>query len=168
MKDLGENSGNSGKFQDPLVTADGVPRASVALSHAETLWFNTGTLCNITCANCYIDSSPTNDSLVYLTADEVSDYLDQIEARDWRQLMRLTGALILPCLNDVKVLVSITDQRIPIIPDTPTIGELDPSLNIALWNGLFVTKDTPQDVRDKIIAVAKETAFSPRCWASSS
>ncbi|WP_109464827.1 radical SAM protein [Albibacillus kandeliae] len=83
MKDLGENSGNSGKFQDPLVTADGAPRASVALSHAETLWFNTGTLCNITCANCYIDSSPTNDSLVYLSADEVSDYLDQIEARDW-------------------------------------------------------------------------------------
>ena len=77
-------------------------------------------------------------------------------------VINTTLQLILPCLNDVKVLVSITDQRIPIIPDTPTIGELDPSLNIALWNGLFVTKDTPQDVRDKIIAVAKETALGER------
>ena len=77
-------------------------------------------------------------------------------------VINTTLQLILPCLGKVKVLTSITDQRIPIIPDTPTIGELDPSLNIALWNGLFVTKDTPQDVRDKIIAVAKETALGER------
>ena len=40
--------------------------------------------------------------------------------------------------------------------------ELDPDLNIALWNGLFVHKDVPQDVRDKIVAVAKETVMSER------
>lgn len=74
---------NSGKFQDPARTADGQPRATVPLSHPETLWFNTGTLCNITCANCYIESSPTNDRLVYITADEVTDYLDQIAKRGW-------------------------------------------------------------------------------------
>ena len=55
----------------------------MALSDPRTLWFNTGTLCNIECANCYIESSPTNDALAYLTADEVSAYLDQIEARRW-------------------------------------------------------------------------------------
>lgn len=82
MKDLG--LANVGKFQDPDVTAKGDARARVALSHPETLWFNTGTLCNITCTNCYIDSSPTNDALVYLTADEVSDYLDQLRERGWR------------------------------------------------------------------------------------
>jgi uncharacterized Fe-S cluster-containing radical SAM superfamily protein len=43
------------------------------------LWFNTGTLCNLTCRNCYIESSPKNDSLVYLSAAEVSDYLNEIE-----------------------------------------------------------------------------------------
>ena len=80
MKDL---PANMGKFQDSLVTADGSERAVVALSRPETLWFNTGTLCNITCANCYIESSPTNDALVYLTADEVTDYLDQLDARQW-------------------------------------------------------------------------------------
>ena len=79
MKDLA----NLGKFRHPDVTAMGEARARVPLSHPETLWFNTGTLCNITCANCYIESSPTNDALVYLSADEVSDYLDQLEMRKW-------------------------------------------------------------------------------------
>lgn len=77
-------------------------------------------------------------------------------------VINTTLQLILPCLDDVKVLVSITDERIPLVPDAPTIGELDETLNIALWNGLFVHKDTPQDVRDKIAAVAKETVMSER------
>lgn len=84
MKDLPNPNANLGKFQDSLVTADGSTRASVDLSNPETLWFNTGTLCNIECANCYILSSPRNDALVYLTAAEVEDYLDQLEERNWR------------------------------------------------------------------------------------
>ena len=80
-------------------------------------------------------------------------------------VINTTLQLILPCLDKVKVLTSITDERIPLVPDAPTIGELDPSLNIALWNGLFVTKDTPQDVRDKIIAVASKTVMSERAQA---
>lgn len=72
-----------GKFEHPDLTAKGERRASVPLSGAKTLWFNTGTLCNITCVNCYIESSPDNDRLVYLTTSEVVDYLDQIETRSW-------------------------------------------------------------------------------------
>ena len=71
------------KFRDPAVTAKGEARARVALSDPQTLWFNTGTLCNITCANCYILSSPTNDALVYITRAEVETYLDQLDARNW-------------------------------------------------------------------------------------
>lgn len=67
-----------GRFVDPFVTADGSRRASVAQTRLETLWFNTGTLCNIACANCYIESSPTNDALVYLTVEDVSRYLAEI------------------------------------------------------------------------------------------
>ncbi|MDU8911496.1 radical SAM protein [Aestuariicoccus sp. MJ-SS9] len=74
---------NAGKFQDPRVTAKGDTRATVALSHPETLWFNTGTLCNIECVNCYIESSPSNDRLVYITRAEVDDYLDQLDDRQW-------------------------------------------------------------------------------------
>ena len=83
MKDDTVQLANIGKFQNSLVTADGQERASVALTNPETLWFNTGTLCNIECANCYIASSPTNDALVYITTDEVIDFLDQIEDRKW-------------------------------------------------------------------------------------
>jgi len=41
-----------GKFRDPLWTAKAERRAAVSLSGLRTLWFNTGTLCNITCAHC--------------------------------------------------------------------------------------------------------------------
>jgi hypothetical protein len=67
------------KFRDPFVTARGEERAWVSLTRLRTLWFNTGTLCNLTCSNCYIESSPKNDRLAYLTAAEVADYLDEIE-----------------------------------------------------------------------------------------
>src|SRR5262249_13836702 len=68
------------KFQDPLTTIKGERRAHVALKSLDTLWFNTGTLCNLTCQNCYIESSPKNDRLVYLSAAEVAAYLDEIAA----------------------------------------------------------------------------------------
>ena len=72
------------KFQDPDTTAKGERRATIPLKRLETLWFNTGTLCNIACKNCYIESSPTNDALVYLTAAEVAAYLDEAERLDQR------------------------------------------------------------------------------------
>lgn len=53
------------------------------LMKATTLWFNTGTLCNIECKRCYIESSPTNDQLVYISTQDVADYLDQIKDRNW-------------------------------------------------------------------------------------
>ena len=67
------------KFRDPDVTAAGEPRASVPWVGFQTLWFNTGTLCNITCQGCYIESSPTNDRLAYLSLADVQTYLDEIE-----------------------------------------------------------------------------------------
>lgn len=66
-----------GKFEHPDWTADGEPRASVPLDRLETLWINTGTLCNITCRNCYIESSPTNDRLAYITLREVVPFLEE-------------------------------------------------------------------------------------------
>ncbi|MGE3280079.1 MAG: radical SAM protein [Alphaproteobacteria bacterium] len=71
---------NSAKFRNPLLTADGKERAWVSLKKLRTLWFNTGTLCNLTCRNCYIESSPRNDRLAYLSATEVASYLDEIES----------------------------------------------------------------------------------------
>ncbi|MGR3804029.1 radical SAM protein [Marinibacterium profundimaris] len=83
MKDGTQHPANAGKFRNPALTATGERRATVALSHPETLWFNTGTLCNIACQNCYIESSPTNDALVYLTAEDVAAFLGQLRDRRW-------------------------------------------------------------------------------------
>ena len=71
------------KFNDPKWTLDGEPRAVVNLNRLETLWFNTGTLCNLSCSNCYIESSPTNDRLSYLTVAEVARTLDELQA-EWQ------------------------------------------------------------------------------------
>ncbi len=75
-------------------------------------------------------------------------------------VINTTLQLILPCVDDIKILASVTDE--PVREGVPTMGELDPALSLALWNGLFVTKDTPADVREKIITVAKETVMSER------
>jgi len=68
------------KFRDPVLTAKGERRAVVGLTALRTLWINTGTLCNITCRNCYIESSPRNDALSYISADEVRACLDEAAA----------------------------------------------------------------------------------------
>ena len=68
------------KFRDPATTAKGEARATVALRAMDTLWFNTGTICNLACLGCYIESSPRNDRLAYLTRAEVRTYLDEIAA----------------------------------------------------------------------------------------
>ena len=51
----------------------------MAIEQLTTLWFNTGTLCNIACLTCYIESSPRNDALVYIDADDVAGYLAEID-----------------------------------------------------------------------------------------
>ncbi len=68
------------KFRHPNITAKGEPRAWVEFKALKTLWFNTGSLCNIECANCYIESSPTADHFVYLTPGDMAPYLDEIDA----------------------------------------------------------------------------------------
>ncbi len=80
-------------------------------------------------------------------------------------VINTTLQLILPCLDKVKVLASIGAERISLTPDAPTVAELAPDLDISLWNGLFVHKDTPADVREKIIAVAKKTIMSEKAQA---
>jgi uncharacterized Fe-S cluster-containing radical SAM superfamily protein len=74
------------KFRDPQVTAKGEKRASVRLERLETLWLNTGTLCNLACKSCYIESSPRNDALLYLTLPEAERYLDEALAMGTREI----------------------------------------------------------------------------------
>jgi len=99
------------KFQDPDRTADGARRAAVQLSELSTLWFNTGTLCNLTCDHCYIESSPTNDRLVYISAAEVTEFLNEIaEARLPTHEIGFTGGE--PFMNpDILPILEVTLGR---------------------------------------------------------
>jgi sulfatase maturation enzyme AslB (radical SAM superfamily) len=101
--------GASAKFTDPKVTAKGEERAVVPLHALETLWFNTGTLCNITCAHCYIESSPSNDRLAYLSLGDIRGYLDEIEReRLPTRLVGFTGGE--PFMN--KEIIAILDETL--------------------------------------------------------
>jgi hypothetical protein len=74
------------KFRDPRLTAKGEPRARVALGRLDTLWINTGTLCNLACRTCYIESSPVNDALVYPTLAEIEPYFEEAAALGVREI----------------------------------------------------------------------------------
>ncbi len=96
---------NSNKFKDPLTTAKGDQRAFVNLKNLETLWFNTGTVCNLNCSNCYIESSPENDRLAYLTVEDVAPYIKEIEEQNLNtQEIAFTGGEPFTNPNFIKVL----------------------------------------------------------------
>ncbi|OYU14202.1 MAG: radical SAM protein [Alphaproteobacteria bacterium PA4] len=99
------------KFRDPLVTAKGEPRAQVALTGLRTLWFNTGTLCNLACRGCYIESSPTNDALAYLTLADLTLYLDEI-ARDGLGVREIGFTGGEPFMNrDMPAMIALAQAR---------------------------------------------------------
>jgi MoaA/NifB/PqqE/SkfB family radical SAM enzyme len=102
---------NPAEFRDPFATLTGETRAQVALRALDTLWFNTGTLCNLTCANCYIESSPRNDRLDWLGLTDVRDHLDEI-AREHlpTRLIGFTGGE--PFMNrDIVEMLDLTLSR---------------------------------------------------------
>lgn len=65
------------KFENKLLTSDNKARAFIQAKKIQTLWFNTGTLCNLTCKNCYIESSPKNDRLAYLSFEEFKTFVNE-------------------------------------------------------------------------------------------
>ncbi len=75
-------------------------------------------------------------------------------------VINTTLQLIRPCLDQLNILMSLTNKRIPVLPEVPTAGEILPDLDFSTWNGLFVHEDTPQDVRDVIAETAQEILSS--------
>ena len=67
----------------------------------------------------------------------------------------------------LKTLATIASQRLPELPDVPTVRELGfPMLEADGWNGLFVPARTPRDVIDRlqkeIVAAVKHPETSKR------
>lgn len=75
-------------------------------------------------------------------------------------VINTTAQLVLSCMDDITVLATVTGARTALTPDVPTLAEIAPDLNLSLWNGLFVPKGTPQDVKDKIAAIAQTVIAS--------
>ncbi len=69
---------------------------------------------------------------------------------------------IQPCLGEVKILASIGKERTSLTPNVQTMQEINPDLSVALWNGLFVHKDVPEDARIKISEAAQAALKSPQ------
>ena len=91
------------------------------------------------------------------SADAAFDLLDcSTLANGDADVMNTTMALVLGCLDKVKVIAAYTDKPLSIAPDAKLLSEQVPGLNVTLWNGLFVPKGTPQDVKDKVAAIAEE------------
>jgi tripartite-type tricarboxylate transporter receptor subunit TctC len=80
-------------------------------------------------------------------------------------VINTTLALIEPCLGEINVLGNIGAQPIAKLDGVQTIAAQSGVNDVELWNGLFVTKGTPQEVIDTIAAVAAKTMASDAAQA---
>ena len=116
---------NNKKFSNKQYTISGEKRAYVNFNGLKTLWFNTGTLCNLSCKDCYIESSPKNDRLLYLSHEDVCKYLNEIETSNINcKSIGITGGepfmnkdiikIISTCLNKDRELLILTNAMQPL------------------------------------------------------
>ena len=75
-------------------------------------------------------------------------------------VINTTLALIEPCLGEINVLANIGSEPIGKLPGVQTLATQADINDLELWNGLFVTKGTPQEVIDKLAEIGKATMAS--------
>jgi hypothetical protein len=157
------------KFVDPDWTATRERRATVSLSRLETLWINTGTQCNITCQNCYIESSPTNDRLVYVTAAEAAALYDEISANDLgTQEIAFTGGE--PFMNP-QLLAMLEDALVRGFGVLVLTNAMQPMQRPKVQRGLMTLQDRFGDTLklrvslDHYTQLLHEAERGPNSWA---
>jgi len=64
------------------------------------------------------------------------------------------------CIGRARVLAVISESRLARLPSTPTLGELDPTLDIAIWAGLFVRAATPVEAKQALAGAAQDVFLS--------
>jgi tripartite-type tricarboxylate transporter receptor subunit TctC len=61
----------------------------------------------------------------------------------------------------LRLLAVSTDERWPLVPETPTMKELGYPTLASQWIGAFVRKDTPQPIVDKLAATFDQALQQP-------
>lgn len=158
--------GGAQKFRDPDRTLGGDERARVPLTKLDTLWINTGTLCNITCRSCYIESSPKNDRLVYLTAAEVRAFLDEAKMSGTREIGFTGGE---PFLNAdmIEMLGNALERGFEVLVLTNAMVPMQrPAIKRALLNlrERFGARLMFRVSLDHYTQALHETERGPRTW----
>jgi len=126
-------------MSDPRRTAKGEARAHVPWHGLETLWLNTGTLCNIACENCYIESSPKNDRLVYLSLGDVVPFLDEIDALgEGTKGIGITGGEPFMCPDILAIMDAILTRGHRLLLLT---NAMQPMMRQRIRDGLLDLKD---------------------------
>jgi len=75
-------------------------------------------------------------------------------------VINTTLALIEPCLSELNILANIGSEPISKLPGVETLAAQAGINDLELWNGLFVTKGTPQEVIDVLSKIASDTMAS--------
>ena len=61
----------------------------------------------------------------------------------------------------IRIIATSSAQRLPNLPDTPTIGELYPGFEVTTWLGFVAPRGTPQEVIDTMAQATRETIAIP-------
>ena len=80
-------------------------------------------------------------------------------------VINTTLALIEPCLDEINVLGNIGADPIAKLDGVETIAAQAGIAPLELWNGIFVTEGTPQEVIDTIAEIASQTMASDEAQA---
>ena len=65
--------------------------------------------------------------------------------------------------GNIKVLAVSSGERVPSIPDVPTVSEVTgiKEFNLTVWQGFFVPRGTPKDIIDKLNAAINSILVEP-------
>lgn len=61
----------------------------------------------------------------------------------------------------IKILATSGEERMPELPDVPSVAELYPGVSLTTWNGLFYKAGTPPEMIEKVSAAMQKISQDP-------
>lgn len=101
---------------------------------------------------------------INFSSDAAFDFLDcSTLSNGDADIINTNTQTILACLKsgEVKLITSLTRDRLSIAPHVPTLAE-ETGITMTTWNGLFVKKGTPQAIKNRIAEIAEKAISSDR------